>query len=103
MGVYAVVDDGTVTNIVVCDDTDHADEMGWVDVDDLDQWPAIGWTFDGEIWTAPSDENPPPPLTVQVDRDALGTVLEQVEAATTVAQLRQSMTSLVQQLLGGAP
>ena len=103
MGVYAVIDTDTVTNLVVCDDTAHADEQGWTCVDGLDPQPGIGWGYDGTTFTAPvTDRLPPLPLTVQVDPDVLCDVLEQVDGATNIATLKAAVSALVQSLGGSA-
>lgn len=56
---YAEVTDDTVTTVAVCDDPAHAEEMGWVLIEDLDPMPWIGWTRDGEAWKAPPADDEP--------------------------------------------
>lgn len=54
MNIYAIIDAGLVVNII------HATGE-WpegVDVTALDPRPGIGWSYDGQVFTAP----PPPPL-----------------------------------------
>lgn len=65
---YAVVEDNTIVNVVVCDDPGYAADQGWLALDGLDPLPWIGWTYDGTNWNPPEDEPPPPPsgLVAQV-------------------------------------
>lgn len=59
MTTYAVITDGTVTNIALSDDPDWAAGQGWIDVEGMDPRPAIGWTFDGDTWTPHALTGPP--------------------------------------------
>lgn len=50
MTVYAVIDNGQVVNVVVCDDDTYATAQGWVK---LKKGAGIGWSYDGTTWSPP--------------------------------------------------
>jgi hypothetical protein len=52
---YAVLDNNTITNVVVCDDPDYAAEQGWYTLAGMDPMPWIGWTYDNGTWSAPPE------------------------------------------------
>lgn len=66
MNTYAIIDGGLVTNMI--------DAQGeWpegVDVTNLDPRPGIGWSYDGQVFTAPPapPADPPPPEVRRVTR-----------------------------------
>jgi hypothetical protein len=53
---YAVIEAGTIVKVVVCDDPAYAEAKGWLSLAGLDPTPWIGWTYEGDIWTAPPAE-----------------------------------------------
>lgn len=54
--VYAVVEDGTVTNVIVATADFAASIPGTVRIDHLAPRPGLGWTFAHRRWTAPADD-----------------------------------------------
>ena len=55
MAHYAEVTDGTVVNVVLCDDPDFARAQRWVSIEDMDPQPWIGWTFSAGEWSPPAE------------------------------------------------
>lgn len=67
MSTYAVVQDGTATNVVLAEQ-DVATELGLVGpLDGLSPHPGIGWTWDGTAWTAPAVAVKPPSTELATD------------------------------------
>jgi hypothetical protein len=56
---YAEVEENTIVGVFVCDDPQYAEEMGWYALEGLDPMPWLGWTYDGETWSAPPPEDLP--------------------------------------------
>lgn len=52
---YAILEDNTIVNVVVCDDPSFANGQGWVDLQGLDPKPWIGWTVTGGTWAPPEE------------------------------------------------
>lgn len=57
MANFAVIEDGVVTNAIVADTVEVAEEVtGKTCVEYDDETPAgIGWTYDGNTFTAPTE------------------------------------------------
>lgn len=72
MGIYAEVQNSTITNTVVCDAA-FASEHSLTEIDNLTPQPGIGWTTDGTTWTAPTDPPPTPQQRAQVSLQAMFT------------------------------
>ena len=55
MGIYAQVQNGAVTNTVVCD-AGFAAQFGLIEIDGLSPMPSIGWTTPdgGTTWVQPA-------------------------------------------------
>lgn len=81
---YAIIENGTVVNVVVAD-TDFAASQGWVECPDN---AGVGWSYDGTTWTAPVV--PADPL--QPARDTIATLLSQQSALQT--QLEADIASV---------
>jgi hypothetical protein len=57
---YAVIENNVVTNIIVCDSKEIAEQVtGLTCIEYTEENPAaIGWTYDGSVFTAPVVEEP---------------------------------------------
>ena len=53
--VYAVVEHGTVTNVIVASADFAATIHGTVRIDHVTPRPGVGWSYANKQWTAPPD------------------------------------------------
>ena len=60
---FAIIESGTVQNVIIADNWPDG-----VDVTDLDPRPAPGWTYDGTTFTPPVFVEPTPEPTVETPR-----------------------------------
>jgi hypothetical protein len=68
--VFAVIDTGVVTNVVLAYDSDQKDPaFVWVDVSQMSPQPGIGWAYDGNQFSAPIQPPPPPVVAADLDQD----------------------------------
>lgn len=97
---YAIIDGGTVANIVVADPAFAADQ-GWIEAGpDV----AVGWTWDGETFAAPAPPSPEelraliPPVTRRQARLALlgAGLLDDAEAALNNLDEPQRTAALIE-------
>jgi len=59
MGSYAVVNDGTVINVIIAESQEIAEEvtgLTCVEYENSPAAPGIGWSYDGATFTAPITE-----------------------------------------------
>ena len=84
---YAIVTDGTVTNVVVADPS--AAQPGWAAIDGTTPTPGIGWAYDGTTWTPPA---PPAPTAQQQAQATLAGIAAQL--AADIAQLAVDLASV---------
>lgn len=81
--IHAVIEDGQVANVIVLDPDSDYPRDGLVRVDQLEQRPGVGWTYDGDTFTPPGEA--PPPAA-----DPLADALEQINKATTLTALKRA-------------
>ena len=67
MGLYAQIQNNTITNVVACDST-FASAHGLTEIDALNPVPGIGWTLSAGTWSPPV---PPTPTTAQQNQQTL--------------------------------
>lgn len=53
MGIYAEIQNNTITNTVICDAT-FAAEYSLTEIDGLTPQPGVGWTLAAGVWSPPA-------------------------------------------------
>lgn len=93
---YAIVIDGVVMNVTICNEAAYAAAMGWVLVPTFVN-VGIGWTYDGTNWDPPAPE---PPTALQT---ASQTVMSLADEITYYLAQAQTDAEALNTLLPGEP